>query len=231
VAALVRTTSIFDMTAPGGSAGSLPTRKEEAYRRILEIVLGGELNGGAYLNEQKLAEAFGMSRAPVREALQMLCSEHILANVPRLGYSVVPISIREIFDTVDLRLLLETESVRLACRNQDDSARAVLSSLLLREKEIQEDEEDIHSWIVKGDMVHQTIAEVSGNVMLKRTIVSMIDLLRRASIQLILEGKRKPSGIHFHRAILEAILAGNEDEAVSLMRQDLMIIKDLIVKR
>ena len=87
------------------------------------------------------------------------------------------------------------------------------------------------AWIVKGDMVHQTIAEVSGNVMLKRTIVSMIDLLRRASIQLILEGKRKPSGIHFHRAILEAILAGNEDEAVSLMRQDLMIIKDLIVKR
>ena len=227
----VRTSSIFDLKAPGGSEGDIPTRKEEAYRRILEIVLSGELGGGAYLNEKKLAEAFGMSRAPVREALQMLCSEQILINVPRLGYSVVPITIREIFDAVDLRMLLETESVRLACRNKDESAQALLASLLLREKEIQEDEEDFHSWILKGDQVHQAIAEVSGNVMLKRTIVSMIDLLRRASIQLILAGKNKPSGVHYHRAILEAVLAGDEDKAVHLMSQDLRIIKDLILKR
>jgi DNA-binding GntR family transcriptional regulator len=227
----MRTSSIFDMTPVGGAASVSPTRKEEAYRRILEIVLGGELAGGEYLNEQKLAEAFGMSRAPVREALQMLCSEHILSNIPRLGYEVVPISFREIMDALDVRLILETESIRLACKNSGESGMAKLRALLSREANIQADEENIHSWIMKGDNVHQTIAEVGGNVILKQTIISLIDLLRRASIQLIWEGKDKPAGVHYHRAILEAILAGEEDEAVDLMHKDILIIKDIIVRK
>ena len=227
----MRTNSIFDMTPAGGLGGSSPTRKEDAYRRILEIVLGGELGGSEYINEQKLAEAFGMSRAPVREALQMLCSEHILTNVPRMGYAVVPISLREILDALDVRLILETESIRLACQNAGEQGMAKLRALLSREANIQADEENIHTWIMKGDNVHQTIAEVGGNLILKQTIISLIDLLRRASIQLIWEGKEKPAGVHYHRAILEAILAGRQDEAVALMNKDILIIKDIIVRK
>jgi len=227
----MRTSSIFDMTPAGASDGCFPTRKEDAYKRILEIVLGGELVGGDYLNEQKLAEAFGMSRAPVREALQMLCSEHILANIPRMGYQVVPISLREIMDAIDIRLVLEMESIRLACRNAGESGMAKMKALLLREAKIQDDEETFHSWIMNGDNVHQTIAEVGGNIILKQIIISLLDLLRRASIQLIWEGKDKPAGIHYHRAIIEAILAGREDEAEDLMRLDILIIKDIIIRK
>jgi DNA-binding GntR family transcriptional regulator len=218
-----------------GQAGrgrlTAPTRKEEAYRRILEIILKGELAGGGYLNEQRLAEAFGMSRAPVREALQTLCSERILTNLPRLGYAIVPISLREILDAIDVRLMLETESVRLACHNRSGQALDILAGLLAREKEIQEDEEDIHSWIMKGDLVHRSIAELSGNVILKQTILMVIDLLRRASIQFILEGKKRPEGVHYHRDILEAVLAGDEPKAVDLMRHDVLILKELIMTR
>ncbi|MCX7028196.1 MAG: GntR family transcriptional regulator [Spirochaetes bacterium] len=219
------------MADPDAAGEACLTRKEEAYRKILEIVLSGDLSGGERLNEQKLAEAFGMSRAPVREALLMLCSENILCNIPRLGYEIVPISLREILDAIDLRLLLETESVRLACRNRNPASLALLRSMLAREREIQEDEEDIHSWILKGDQVHQSIAEASGNVILKRCIIMVIDLLRRASIQLILEGKNRPEGIHYHRAVLEAVLSGNEEEAVNLIRQDVLILKDLIMRK
>lgn len=226
----MRTKSIFEMTPMGASAGVVPTRKEEAYRRILEIVLSGEMSAGGYFNEQPLAEAFGMSRAPVREALQMLCSEHILTNIPRLGYQVVPISLREILDAIAVRLVLEAESVRLACENTGSEGRAKLGALLLREREIQEDEENIHSWIVNGDMVHQTIAEVGGNVILQQMIVSLIDLLRRASIQLILEGKNKPGELHYHRALLEAIIAGKLEEAEELIHKDILILRDVIVR-
>ncbi len=217
--------------ASGARGGHLPTRKGEAYRRILEIVLRGDLSGGMYLNEQKLAEAFGMSRAPVREALQALCSEHILTNRPRLGYEVVPISLREILDAIDVRLILELESVRMACRNRNSTSIRILQGLLAREQEIQADEEDIHSWIMKGDLVHQTIAELSGNVVLKRSILTVIDLLRRASIQLILEGKNRPEGIHYHRDIIDAVMAGDEARATELMRQDVLILKDIIMRR
>lgn len=222
--------SIFDLADSGAQMDSGITRKEEAYRRILEIVLKGDHEESAFLNEQKLAESFGMSRAPVREALQTLCSERILANIPRLGYKIVPISFRETLDALEVRLLLECESARLACLNLNDSGRAKLDALISQEQRIKKDEENIHSWIMQGDFVHTTIAELSGNMVLARTISSLIDLLRRASIQLILEGKEKPIGIHYHLRILEAIRKGDEKQAQDLLRKDIFILRDLIVR-
>lgn len=221
---------IAAIAAAGASGSQERTRKAEAYRRILEIVLRGNLGEGRYLNEQKLAESFGMSRAPVREALLTLCSQQILTNIPRLGYEIVPISRAEVLDAVKVRVILELESVKLACRNRNEVARQALRDLLSREREIQEDEEDFLSWIMKGDMVHKSIAELSGNVVLKRSILTLIDLLRRASIQLILEGKSRPPDIHYHCGIIEAVLAGDEARAMDLMRKDVLILEDIINK-
>lgn len=222
--------SIFDLANGTITSGKALSRKEEAYRKILEIVLKGEMEDCEFLNEQKLAERFGMSRAPVREALQMLCSERILENIPRLGYRVVPISIKETLDAIEVRLLLELESARLACRNRSLSALARLDALIAQDKKIEADEDSIHSWILQGDLVHRTIAEMSGNIVLLRTIVSLIDLLRRASIQMILGGKEKPAGIHYHMKILEAVRRGDEREAEELLRKDLLILKELITR-
>ena len=122
---LEKVQSILDL-ANTKPVSRLSSRKEEAYRRILEIVLHGEMEQNTCLNEQKLAERFGMSRAPVREALQMLCTERILENIPRMGYRVVPISVKETIDAINVRLLLEIESSRLACRNRSNAALARL---------------------------------------------------------------------------------------------------------
>lgn len=230
MAAAMSVRSIFDLANSDLQSGDGLTRKEEAYRRILEIVLKGDFQGGECLNEQKLAETFGMSRAPVREALQMLCSERILQNVPRLGYRVVPISVRETLEAMEVRLLLEIESAKLACRNRSEAALAKLDAIIAQEKKISDDEDDIHSWIMQGDLVHRTIAELSRNAVLTQTIVSLIDLLRRASIQLILEGKEKPAGIHYHMKILEAVRRGDEREAEELLRKDILILKELITR-
>lgn len=226
-----RSFSIFDYATSPGAMHAPRSRKEEAYRRILEIVLSGSLGNDEFLNEQPLAKQFGMSRAPVREALQMLCSERILENVPRMGYRVVPISIRETLDAIHVRLLLEQESVRLACRNRSPEAIAKLDALIRQQKRIEEDETSIHSWILQGDLVHRTIAELSGNTILVRTIVSLIDLLRRASIQLLLGGVDKPLEIHYHMRLLEAVRRGDEREALELVTKDCQILQELIWKQ
>jgi len=225
-----RVQSVFDVVALPLSGTKHLSRKEEAYSKILEIVLHGKIDQNGILNEQKLAEAFGMSRAPVREALQMLCSERILENVPRMGYRIVPISVKETIDAINVRLLLEIESARLACRNRNQEGLEKLDRLIAQEKQIEADEENIHSWITQGDLVHQTIAELSGNVILVQMIVSLIDLMRRASIQLILGGKEKPAGIHYHMGILKAVRAGDEKQAEELLKKDILIIKDLLTQ-
>lgn len=220
--------SIFDLAEPEAQLDEGITRKEEAYRHILELVLRGDQERDACFNEQKLAESFGMSRAPVREALHMLCSEKILTNIPRLGYKIVPISFRETLDALDVRLILEMESVRLACQNRSPEALAKLDDLIAQEQRISSEEDSIHAWIMQGDFVHTTIAELSQNMVLAQAIVSLIDLLRRASIQLILLGKNKPLGIHYHRDILEAVRRGDCAGAQELMRKDILILKELI---
>jgi DNA-binding GntR family transcriptional regulator len=144
---------------------------------------------------------------------------------------VVPISIRETLDAIHVRLLLEQESVRLACRNRSPEAIAKLDALIRQQKKIEEDETSIHSWILQGDLVHRTIAELSGNMILVRTIVSLIDLLRRASIQLLLGGVDKPLEIHYHMRLLEAVRRGDEREALDLVTKDCQILQDLIWKQ
>ena len=207
------------------------TRKEEAYRLILEMVLRGEVNECEYLAEQRLAEAFGMSRAPVREALHALCTERIMESVPRMGYRVAPISLREILDCIDVRLLLETESVRRACLNRAPESLELLDSLIVRYSNACNTDQNLRLWIRNADSIHLFLAEMSNNVILARSIAPIIDLIRRASIQLINEGRLKPEEEHLHLSILESVRRGEADIAQSLMREDILVLKNILLSR
>lgn len=207
------------------------TRREEAYRHILDLVLSARVADADFLTEQRLAETLGMSRAPVREALQILCAERILDAVPRVGYRVPPLSLRETLDALEVRLLLETESVRLACRNRDPEALARIDAMIAAEKAVPAERADVHAWIRAGDDVHLGIAAISGNTVLVSEIASMLDLLRRANLQMLLASRQALHGLHHHKRILEAVRAGDEVAAVDTMRKDVLILRDLITAK
>lgn len=207
------------------------TRKEEAYRLILDMILRGEVKEYEYLAEQRLAEAFGMSRAPVREALHALCTERIMESVPRMGYRVAPISLREILDCIDVRLLLETESVRRACLNRTPASLELLDDIIVRYRQANDSDENLRLWISSADSIHLFLAEMSNNVILARSILPIIDLIRRASIQLIHDGRLKPKDEHLHVAVLEAVRAGESEKAQALMREDILVLKNILLQR
>ncbi len=212
-------------------AAQSQTRKEEAYRLILDMILHGEVKEYEFLAEQRLAEAFGMSRAPVREALHALCTERIMESVPRMGYRVAPISLREILDCVEVRLLLETESVRRACLNRSPESLEMLDDLIVRYSCVNDSDENLHLWISSADSIHLFLAEMSNNVILARCIAPIIDLIRRASIQLIHEGRLKPKEEHLHVSILKAVRDGDSEKAQALMREDILVLKNILLQR
>ena len=76
----------------------------------------GRISPEEFLTEARLAEQFQASRAPVREALVALCNKGILQNIPRVGYRLVTIGLKEVRDALAVRLLLESEAARLALR-------------------------------------------------------------------------------------------------------------------
>src|SRR5882757_5114305 len=96
------------------TANKPPPAAERVYTHVKEAVLDRRYEGGTLLNEGELAEAVGVSRTPVREALLRLEAEGLLKLYPKKGALVLPVSAQEIADVVETRLLVEEHATRKA---------------------------------------------------------------------------------------------------------------------
>lgn len=88
------------------------TLTDRVHDRILEMIIQSAVPEDIVFNESRLMETFGVSKAPVREALIRLCSEGVLEIIPRYGYVVVRLTEKDEKDVVSMRLMLETEALR-----------------------------------------------------------------------------------------------------------------------
>jgi DNA-binding GntR family transcriptional regulator len=93
---------------------------EDVYRSLKRDIITLTHRPGASLTESELAELYGTSRVPVREACRRLDQEGLLVGRPYKGYLVTPISIKEIRDCFGLRLALETFGLELAAERVRD---------------------------------------------------------------------------------------------------------------
>ena len=88
------------------------TLKERVYRGIYEAVTNGEYKSNDILTENQMIEKFGVSKSPVREALVELCKDGILTNIPRMGYQVRAVTLKEIIDILEFRVDVELGGLR-----------------------------------------------------------------------------------------------------------------------
>ena len=79
--------------------------KDQIYENILNEIIDGNYRQNDIITERELIEKYGVSKSPIREALVELCNEKILESRPRMGYQICPISIKEISDIVELRII------------------------------------------------------------------------------------------------------------------------------
>lgn len=86
--------------------------KERIYNDIFERILQGDLKSDELIKENNLIEYYGVSRAPVREALLMLCTEGVLKSIPRAGYQIVQISDKQEVEIMQFRVFLECGALR-----------------------------------------------------------------------------------------------------------------------
>jgi DNA-binding GntR family transcriptional regulator len=105
------------------------TVAEDVYRSLKRDIITLTHRPGASLTEAELAELYGSSRVPVREACRRLDQEGLLVGRPYRGYMVTPISIKEIRDCFDLRLALETFGLELAAERVRDEDLQPLEKL------------------------------------------------------------------------------------------------------
>ncbi len=95
-----------------GVMASTVKLKDQVYEKILEEIMEGRYQQNDIITERELIEKFGVSKSPIREALIELCKEEVLESRPRLGYQIRPITLKEISDIVELRIILETAALK-----------------------------------------------------------------------------------------------------------------------
>ena len=160
---------------PAEAAEAGASQAVKAQLRLREMILAGELPGGARIAELTLVEKLGVSRTPIRAALMRLEQEGLLAALPNGGYAVRTFSEREVSDAIELRGTIEGLAARLAAERGVapavlDEARQCLAQIdvLLQAPAI--DDEGFSRYVVLNRDFHALLAKLPGSAFMQREI-------------------------------------------------------------
>jgi DNA-binding GntR family transcriptional regulator len=200
-------------------------RRQTIVQSLLADVFQSRLRAGAHLVTQELAERFGVSHTPIREALITLAGIGIIDLMPNRGAVVRRVTADEVREVCEVRRVLECEATRSACGRIDpDQLHAVAAELrgLMAAKQ-----RPGHDFIERARAIdsrlHDLIAESSGNAFLAKEL-SRLKALFRAFRDVAWKHDEARNDYHRlaeeadeHLAVVEALLAGDGREAARAM--------------
>lgn len=195
-----------------------PPAADRVYTHVKQGVLDRRYEGGTLLTEGELAEAVGVSRTPVREALLRLEVEGLIKLYPKKGALVLPVSAQEIKDVVETRILVEEHAARKAVP-APPSLIERLEELLARQKE-QAAAGDLAAAAVTDRCFHAEIVRSGGNEILSRLYDQLRDRQLRMGVAVMYSHPdRIAKTLVEHEEILQALRSGDTEAAVGLVHR------------
>ncbi len=184
-----------------------------AYETLKKRILSGEMEPGKLYSETRVSGEMEISRTPLRDAIQHLASEGYLDVVPSKGFRIHELTKRDLLETCQIRCALEGFCVvQLAREPGSQAARAALEELegmLARQQQVVERGQNIREFTGCDEAFHRAIVCSLGNSMFTETFESYRWQMRRQTeVSLEAEG-RMAETVAEHRAIVEAIRAGD----------------------
>jgi DNA-binding GntR family transcriptional regulator len=195
-----------------------PPAADRVYTHVKQGVLDRSYEGGTLLTEGELAEAVGVSRTPVREALLRLEVEGLIKLYPKKGALVLPVSAQEIADVVETRLLVEEHAARKAVP-ASPALIARLEQLLDQQKE-QAAAGDLAAVAVTDRCFHAEIVRSGGNDILSRLYDQLRDRQLRMGVAVMhSHPDRIAKNLDEHEEILNALRSGDAEAAVAVVHR------------
>ena len=202
-----------------------PNLTELAYLHIKRDILEGSFGEGTKLTEDMLADRLGISKSPVREALNRLESEGLVSIEPRRGAYVRRFTLQEACDLYGLREVLEVHAVGLAkitpsfLKDLADSIQRIKGDL---------DERNTIAYVEEDIRFHNLIAGATGNQELRRILENISQktaLCRSKTYRLV-----AADSPDCHDRIYQALKDGNRELAQQAMREHILFFRDALLR-
>jgi DNA-binding GntR family transcriptional regulator len=204
-----------DVTVDSSLSSRTGPRGEFVYKALLEAIRGGKLLPGDRIREEDVAQSLGVSRTPVREALQLLQARRLVELAPGRGIVVMELNTQQVLELYAMREVLEGAAARFAAQHAVAPEIAVMKQFL---DEFTAAEGDPPKLARINNALHRTIYEAARNRYMHEALNNLEDalsLLRNTTFSL---PERHASADREHRDIVTAIENRDSDAAEAASR-------------
>jgi DNA-binding GntR family transcriptional regulator len=203
--------------------------KERAYNEIKRAILGTDFPPGTFLAERQLAERLGMSKTPVKAALERLELEGFITVSPQQGIVVRDLTVHEIADQYEIRTALETYVLRATAGRLTAEQVQRLRANLKAQAGLQGTGR-VREGVALDTQFHTLFAEFLGNQEILRVMRQLRDKMQRVITKVFqLNPGRIDLSYEEHLAVAEAVIGGDGNRAAKLIEAHLERGKQLIL--
>ena len=200
----------------------------EIAQTLRERISSHALTPGSKLQEIDLAAEFGVSRASIRDALGILEQRKLIRREPSRGAVVVRVEVNRVFELYEVREMLEGLCARLAAQKGPPGCWEELIALFDGPMVGYVETADLTSYIAGLESMRRKMVAVAANEFLSDTLDSIRDQTRVIIRRIIVLPGRMAAGLPQHRAVLEALRAGDPDAAERAARDNIRSARDFL---
>ncbi|MDA8121930.1 MAG: GntR family transcriptional regulator [Deltaproteobacteria bacterium] len=193
------------------------TLREKIVETVRSAIVNGQIPAGTRVAEPELADRFGISRTPIREAFRQLESEGFITVIPRKGAVVASLSAKDISDFYDLKTVLEGYAARCAARTLTEK-EIVKMETVNRQMEAAAAKKDLRKVLTLHNEFHDIFLKSCGNEKLHSIVQNLVRQFQRFRLIVAIRGKMDGS-IKQHEEIIDAF-----------RKQDAALAENLVMK-
>mgnify|MGYP000122448394 FL=1 len=207
-----------------------PNLVEQVRDALLGEITSGQLKPGERIIQEQIAQALGVSRQPVQQALMLLRNQGVLREAGGRGLVVTPLDPDHVHHVYQIRAAIEGLACRLAAEKQAEQARKQGAALI--EAGRRAVASGSVSKMIAADMrFHEFIYGLAGNPLIAPAMDTHLTYTQRAMGEVLLKDQSPRDIWDQHAAILEAIAAGQAEQAQRLAHEHLMQASGFMVSR
>lgn len=201
----------------------------KVYQKIKRDILSGVYQPGEQLSANQLADHYQVSATPVREALNALEQEDFIEVIPRVGFFVARITIKDIRDMFEYRIILEGASAEMAARSITEEELNYIARIS-SDYEIGNNESYLE-YLENNREFHLSIAKASRNKFLAQAVAMMLDQTQRLVFIGIGSAQHTDEILQAHPRLVQALREGDAEVARAIMIEGILAARNAAIEQ